>query len=309
MSVLLTYEKIILFPKQNLSAANQFYTYFYVPFANKVTFFTRLFWVNRKMGSFEEAAHYERKYTQYHVIGNAINLFFLKKYSQNWSPSTHRWKFAECLRQNNQSYLTFDQGGSRDSNNDTTQVGQNTSEKETNVNTSNGESQLDEDHSQVTPYDETEKIPTDAGSHLFERDPVAIHYWNNMKKKKTNTPHYNIDPSAKTKKIQIYYNCEMTDMERKICKIKNFLRNGNPVDILLICNSDSDGKVTQKGGKGTKKMNKKNGESTSEGGPTPVCKVKNNFTNSALSLQLSEAKCSPHVNVRTSLELLRAKVC
>ncbi|EUD66138.1 hypothetical protein C922_03333 [Plasmodium inui San Antonio 1] len=301
MNVLVIYEKIILFPKENLSEANQFYTYFYAPFAKKVTFFTRPFWVNRKMGSFEEATHYESRYTQYHVIVNAIKLFLLKKYSQNWSPSIHRWNIVECLGQNNPSYLSFAQGGRRDSNNDTTQVGRNTSQKKTNVNSSNGESQLDGDHSQVTPYDETEKMPQDAESHLSERGPVAIHYWKKMKKNKTNTLHYNIDPSAKTKKIQIYYNSEMTDMERKICKIKKFLRNGNPVDILLICDShsQSDSKVTQKGGVGEKKKrNKKSRESTSEGGPTSICKVRNNITNSALSLQLSEAKSSQHVNVR-----------
>ncbi|ANQ09283.1 Uncharacterized protein PCOAH_00032500 [Plasmodium coatneyi] len=207
------------------------------------------------MGSFEEATHYERMCTQHHVIVNAIKLFFLKKYSQNWSASIHRWKIVESIGKNNTSYLTSAQGGSTYSNDDTTQVGRNTSEKKTNVNTSNGESQLDEDHSQIMPYDETEKIPKDAESHLFERGPVVIHYL--KKKKQTNNPHYNIDPSAKTEKIQIYYNCEMTDMERKICKIKKFLRNGNPVDILLICEKDSDcdDEVNQKGGVWGKKKN------------------------------------------------------
>ncbi|ANQ07073.1 Uncharacterized protein PCOAH_00013580 [Plasmodium coatneyi] len=301
MSVLLTYEKIILCPKQNLSAANQFYTNFYIPLANKVTFFTRPFWVNRRISAFEEAAHHDRKYIQYHVIVNAVKLFFLKKYSQGWSPSIHRWNIFESIGKNNPSYLTFAKGGSTDSNDDTTQVGRNTSEKKTNVNNSNGESQLDEINSQITPHDETEKMPKDAESHLFERGPFAIHYW--KKKKQTNSTHYNIDPSAKTKKIQIYYNCEMTDMERKICKIKKFLRNGNPVDILLICEKDSDcdDEVNQKRGGGEKKkMNKKNEESTSEGGTTSICKDKNDFTNRVLSLQLGEAKCSPHMNVRVN---------
>ncbi|EDL42400.1 hypothetical protein, conserved [Plasmodium vivax] len=288
MSVLLTYEKIILCPRQNVRAANQVYTYFYVPLANKVIFFTRPFWVNGKMGSFEEAAHYERKDTRYRIIRNAIKLFLLKKYSQNWSASPPRWKSVECLGQTNPSYLTSAQGGSRDSNDEATQVGQSTPAKQTNVITSNGEPQLDE----------TENIPTDAEPHLLDRHPLAIHQWNKkmVKMSKGKPPHYDIDPSAKTKKIQIYYNCEMTDLERKICKIKKFLRNGNPVDILLIC----DGRATQKGGEKEKKKSKTNGESPSEGGPASTCKEKNIFTNSALPLQPSEATYSPHVNVRVN---------
>ncbi|CRG99209.1 translation initiation factor IF-3, putative [Plasmodium relictum] len=54
-----------------------------------------------------------------------------------------------------------------------------------------------------------------------------------------NFTHYNFDPSLKAKKIQIYYNCEMYDMERKIKKIKNLLSSGYPVDILLIYNTDN----------------------------------------------------------------------
>ncbi|CAA9987248.1 translation initiation factor IF-3, putative [Plasmodium knowlesi strain H] len=299
MSVLLTYKKIILCPKKKLSAANQFSTYFYIPLTNTVTFLTGPFWANRKMGSLEEMAHYERKYTQYHAIANPIKLFFLKKYSQNWSSSIHRWKILESIGKNNPSYLTSSQGDNTNSN-DTTQVRRNTSEKKMNVKTSNGESKLDEDYSGITPYGEAEKMPTDTESLLFERDPVAMHPW---KKKRMNNPHYNIDPSAKTKKIQIYYNCEMTDMERKICKIKKFLRNGNPVDILLICEKQSDcyHKVNQKKEECVKKkINKTNEENTYECGITSICKDKSDFTNSALSLHLSEAKGSPQVNVRVN---------
>ncbi|KJP86572.1 hypothetical protein AK88_03768 [Plasmodium fragile] len=207
------------------------------------------------MGSLEKVAHYERTYTQYHVIVNALKLFFLKKYLQHGSPSIHGWNIVECTEKNNSSYLTSAQGGNRDSN-DTTQGGRSTHEKKTNVSTSNGDSKLDEDHQHVTPYDETRKTPTESEPHVFESDPAAIHYWNTkMKNKKTHPPHYNIDPSAKTKKIQIYYNCEMTDMERKIFKIKKFLQNGNPVDILLIYerDSDCDAKGTQKSGEKKKK--------------------------------------------------------
>ncbi|CZT98603.1 translation initiation factor IF-3 [Plasmodium falciparum NF54] len=48
---------------------------------------------------------------------------------------------------------------------------------------------------------------------------------------------YNFDPCTKTKKIQVYYNCEMNDVIRKINYIKKFLSTGSPVDIFLIYNT------------------------------------------------------------------------
>ncbi|SCM00768.1 translation initiation factor IF-3, putative [Plasmodium chabaudi chabaudi] len=86
-----------------------------------------------------------------------------------------------------------------------------------------------------------EDMPSSISSNIFidkeGKSPYLGTNFNigNYKKK---IPYYNIDPSVKTKKIQIYHNCETHDMDRKINQIKNYLLNSTPVDILLICNAD-----------------------------------------------------------------------
>ncbi|SPJ10756.1 conserved Plasmodium protein, unknown function [Plasmodium sp. DRC-Itaito] len=67
---------------------------------------------------------------------------------------------------------------------------------------------------------------------------------------------YNFDPCTKTKKIQVYYNCEMNDVIRKINYIKKFLSTGSPVDIFLIYNTDEHIKTRNIKRKKQKKISK-----------------------------------------------------
>ncbi|SOV15221.1 conserved Plasmodium protein, unknown function [Plasmodium sp. gorilla clade G2] len=69
---------------------------------------------------------------------------------------------------------------------------------------------------------------------------------------------YNFDPCTKTKKIQIYYNCEMNDIIRKINYIKKFLSTGSPVDIFLIYNTHDHIKTRNIKMKKQKNKNKNN---------------------------------------------------
>ncbi|VWU48278.1 translation initiation factor IF-3, putative [Hepatocystis sp. ex Piliocolobus tephrosceles] len=77
---------------------------------------------------------------------------------------------------------------------------------------------------------------------------------------KTKNSHYNIDPCAKIKKIQIYYNCEMYDMNRKLKKIKTFLLNRHPVDILLIYQINNSNEEDLKSNYKKKSFKKTNNE-------------------------------------------------
>ncbi|CDU16784.1 translation initiation factor IF-3, putative [Plasmodium yoelii] len=86
-----------------------------------------------------------------------------------------------------------------------------------------------------------EDMPNTISSNIFiDKEGKSSYLGTNLNigNYKKKIPYYNIDPSVKTKKIQIYHNCETHDMNRKINKIKNYLLNSNPVDILLICNAD-----------------------------------------------------------------------
>ncbi|SBT71886.1 translation initiation factor IF-3, putative [Plasmodium malariae] len=119
---------------------------------------------------------------------------------------------------------------------------------------------------------------------------------------KKNYPYYNIDPSVKTKKIQIYYNCEMFDMDRKINKIKKFLLNGSPVDILLIYNSDATIR---------KKLNKKNkyreDENKKKHRNFSNFQTSNKITKFTESQKLKDTKYSLHIYFKINLILNHIK--
>ncbi|CRG97362.1 translation initiation factor IF-3, putative [Plasmodium gallinaceum] len=106
--------------------------------------------------------------------------------------------------------------------------------------------------------------------------------------------YYNFDPSLKTKRIQIYYNCEMYDMERKIKKIKNLLMNGFPVDILLIYNTDN---IINKS---SEKQNKKFKQEENEKNKIHET---NKITKFVETEKLKQTKYSLHIYIKTNLIL------
>ncbi|CAD2087232.1 translation initiation factor IF-3, putative [Plasmodium vinckei brucechwatti] len=127
-----------------------------------------------------------------------------------------------------------------------------------------------------------EDIPSSISSNTFIDKEGKSPYLGtslNIGNYKKKIPYYNIDPSVKTKKIQIYHNCETHDMDRKINQIKNYLLNSTPVDILLICNADISTKENidkQNGDHDNNNSSFKDGNKTQSN--SEICYKYTNFT-------------------------------
>ncbi|GAW80046.1 hypothetical protein, conserved [Plasmodium gonderi] len=297
MNILTTKDKISLHPHQILNAANYFFKQFYVTYLNRDILFINSFSVKNKFNCFEKS-HHEKKYLNYRIIINLIN-FLIKTNPRNVSATRNHVKCTSYVEGNIPTYITTNHISRKNSTMERKESVEKKSNKEKNEKVVDGEkTKLDQDHDQVTQDYNIGDTSTDIQCYFPEKEP-AFHLWHKQK----NIHHYNIDPSARTKKIQIYYNCEMIDMERKIYKIKKVLRNGNPVDILLICSNDNRAKKRAKREKKKNIINKQDYESTSEDEHITKFPVKNKSAHFAELKKLNESKYSTHINVKINFLL------
>ncbi|SBT76179.1 translation initiation factor IF-3, putative [Plasmodium ovale] len=274
-------KKLNLFP-ENLRIIHNFCKLYFSYFGNK-SFFWRKYHFRSKSYCLEKVQH--ERFVHSHTTGDTLSFFLTEKCTSGVKHTANEGKPKRGVS-------GLDHGG--DVTSEESASWEVAPQRVNLREEKNDETGLD----QLTAWVEKNEVPNDMD--IEEKCTLLdVQTDSNSVNLRKSIPYYNIDPSLKTKKIQIYHNCEMHDMIRKVDKIKKFLLNGNPVDILLIC--DMERSIN-------KKLRKKNNKSKDsdclkENPKFSYSQINNKFTKCRDLQKLKETKYSLHIYVKINFIL------